>query len=357
MLACSWLLAVSEHGVTAVATFFAMISVVELVTSPISGWLADQYSRRRLAMIADSMRAAAAVALGACLHTETFYWSIWMSTLIFAGCDRLSLTATQSMIPKIGDGYPPTVGNSAACFFMQVGSLAAAASVGLSLLVLSPSVVMLTIAFFFAASVLSMACVSIKGIDPGGCENQSPPTLHIDVPLLRLCLIYCLLYTCGLLVSAIGPSFVFQELRGNAVDFGNLEISWSLGSIIGAVLLIPLSYFASSVRVEIVTLWVTAISFASLKALDLPWVLVAIGIIGVSYNLGKVAIEVRLQAVVPRRALGRAKGLAHCGAVTLGVILLGMIGLAGTSISPTTIFLLLSLAITVCTVLLLTLVR
>ncbi|NTF10671.1 MFS transporter [Agrobacterium rubi] len=303
------------------------------------------------------MRAAAAVVLGVFLNMENYLWAIWISTLIFAGCDRLSLTATQSMIPTVGNRYSPTVANSTAHFFMQVGSLTAAASVGFSLLIVEPVVVAFGIACFFATSVFFMGCVFPERTNHGVSERLSPPPLRIDAPLFGLCSVYCLLYACGLLISAIGPTLVFEELQGNALDFGNLESAWAVGSIFGAVLLVPLFYIARAVRLEILALCVTAISFASLKAFDFPWILLTICIVGASFNLGKVAVEVRLQSIVPSMALGRAKGFLHCSAVTIGVVLLGFIAIAGTSISPTTICLIFSLIIMVSTALLLTLLR
>jgi MFS family permease len=343
--------------VSAVATFFATISVVEMIASPISGWLSDRYDRRSLATVADAMRACAAITLGVFLNTESSFWVIWISIPVFAACDRLSLTASQSMIPKVSDGYSPAVANSTSYFSMQVGSLAAAAAVGYSLSMFSPMVVTSAIACFFATSVFCMSCVFSDRTDNGFRENRPPPPLRIDAPLFRLCLVYCLLYACGLLISAVGPSLVLEELQGNALDFGHFESAWSVGSIVGSVLLIPLFSIKRLARLEIVALWVTAIVFASLKVFDFPWILVAICIVGASYNLGKVAIEMSLQSIVPCMALGRAKGVLHGSAVAIGVIMLGLIAIAGTSVSPTTIFLIFSLVITLCTALLLRLLR
>ncbi|EHS52932.1 putative transporter protein [Rhizobium sp. PDO1-076] len=163
--------------------------------------------------------------------------------------------------------------------------------------------------------------------------------LHVDARLVYLGAVYAFLFTGGMLVSVVGPGFVLEELRGDAVDFGQLESAWSAGSILGVLLLMPLVRVVKICVLQLVALALTAMFFALLKVLDLPLVLVAFAILGVLYNLGRVGVEVMLQSTVPGPALGRAKGAVHCVGVLLGLVLFGIIAAVADDIPPSTIFL------------------
>ena len=89
---------------------------------------------------------------------------------------------------------------------------------------------------------------------------------------------------------------------------------------------------------QLVSLSITACSFAMLKVLDLPWSLLIFAVLGVLYNLGRVATEVMLQSCVPIGALGRAKGTLHSAGVLLGVILFGFVAAIGDTMYPSSIF-------------------
>ncbi len=347
-VACSWLLVVSGGGVSSVATFFMASSVTEMLASPVCGWMCDRFDRRRLAVIADAVRGASAAVLCLLSGMEDFYWFIWLSTIVFATSDRLALTAMQSMVPQVAGRHSLPVANSYTFFFMQVGSLVAAASVGIILFTSTSVVSVLVIALCFTGSVTCMLFVAYEAEGRSAGNNQACGSLRFDAALVRLGLIYCLLYIGGLLISAVGPSLVFEELQGNALDFGHLESVWSAGSILGAVLLVPIARATQSGTLQIVVLGITAVSFALIKLSDFPMLLLVICVLGTSYNLGRVAIEVALQSTVPCYALGRAKGLLHCAAMTVGVVVLAMIAIFPGATAPTTIFLIYSVLIILC---------
>lgn len=168
---------------------------------------------------------------------------------------------------------------------------------------------------------------------------MQPSSLVIDPQFLCLGAIYALLYTGGMLVSAIGPSFVFDEHGGNAIDFGQLESSWSAGSILGALLLIPLVHAARVPALQFAILGVSAVSFALLKALDPPLTLIAFATLGTLYNLGRVALEVMIQSSVSSATLGRAKGVLHSVGVLLGVVLFAVVSVVADDVPPSSLFL------------------
>lgn len=339
LLACSWLLVAQGSGSASVAVFFAVISVTELLASSIAGWMADRWDRRRLYMIADGMRSATLVGLGVFMTIADIPAAIWMSAALFATCDRIALTASQSMIPGVADRVSLSTANSVVFFIMQSGSLVAAALTGFLLHMSTPTHTFTLLAAAFALSVGFMLAVRQH---KGPCAPNSPrqrTKLEIDAAMVELAAIYALLYTGGVLVSVVGPSFVFEEKAGTAIDFGTLESAWSAGSIVGALLLIPLIRTAKIPTLQLAILAMTACAFALLKVLDLPWSFLIFALLGGLYNLGRVAVEVRLQSTIGGGALGRAKGALHSVAVLFGVMLFGVVALLGDQMIPSSIFL------------------
>jgi MFS family permease len=338
-IACAWILVVAGQGSLAVAAFFAIVSVVELFVSPVAGWLADRYDRRALYLTADAIRFVGASVMAILLVSTGSLWLIWVSAALFAVFDRIALTASQCMIPAVGIGLTSATANSAVFFLLQSGSLCAASLVGFLLHALPPSITFATMAMAFAVSVLCMLFVKREPVCiRSGSQTQCEP-LVIDVHLLHLAAVYALLYTGGMLVSVVGPSLVFDELKGNALDFGHLESAWSAGSILGVVLLVPFVRAAKISALQLGVLILTASFFAILKVLTLPSIFVAFAILGVLYNLGRVGVEVTLQSLVGKGALGRAKGFIHCGAVSLGLLLFGAIAISAAQVPPSTVFL------------------
>ncbi|WP_331842082.1 MFS transporter [Rhizobium leguminosarum] len=337
-IACAWILVVSGHGSSAVAAFFAFVSITELIASPIAGWMSDRYDRRVLYVTADAVRLAGASALAAMIMYDP-QWAILLSAIVFAASDRVALTASQCMIPSVGNGLNIPTANSLVFFLMQSGSLCAASLTGFLLYVSTPTFTFTAMAVAFALSTICMQFVRRGDAPRHSLADPIRSPLHIDARLLFLGAVYALLYTGGMLISVVGPSFVFEELRGNAIDFGHLESAWSAGSILGVLLLIPLVRVAKICVLQLVILALTALFFAVLKVLDLPLILVAFAILGVLYNLGRVGGEVMLQSTVPGPTLGRAKGAVHCVGVLLGLILFGIIAAVADDIPPSTIFL------------------
>lgn len=338
-IASAWILVANGLGTAVVAAFFATISVTELLTSPFAGWIADRYDRRYLYIAADVARLVGASALAVLLIAEEPRWVLLLSAVLFATSDRIALTTSQSMIPAIGARLSLPTANSLYFFLMQSGSLVAAAIAGVLLHLSPPTITFAALAVAFALSVCFMLAVRGEFHSCGRGEVQHEPALVIDAQFLQVGANYALLYTGGVLVSVIGPSFVFDELAGNSIDFGYLESAWSAGSIIGALLLIPLVRAIRISRLQLGVLGLTVFAFATLKVLNLPWTLLTFAVLGALYNLGRVGIEVTLQSIVPGGALGRAKGALHSVGVLLGVILFGVIAVISDEILPSTIFL------------------
>lgn len=346
LFACAWILVSSGGGSASVAVFFAIISVTEILASPLAGWMADRWNRCSLYMIAESVRFLAIALLGCMPSTADLNWTIWISAFVFAICDRIVLTSSQSMIPAVAPHISLPSANSIVFFLMQTGALAAATLIGTLLLCLTPQDTFIALSIGFVASICLMLPIRQNN---STLRDERPVVLGkwpFDTNLAQIGAIYALIYTGGVLVSVIGPSFVLKELAGSAIDFGHFETAWSAGSIFGALILIR---FARGIRLsslKIAVVVMTACAFSILKVTMLPWSLVVIAVLGMLYNLGRVAIEVTLQSSLAANALGRAKGAIHSVAVLLGVVLFGFIAIYGDKVPPSSFFLAYSIVLT-----------
>lgn len=347
-VACAWILVASGDGSATVAAFFAIVSLTELLVSPGAGWISDRFDRRRVFIVADFVRCLAA----AIMASTSSAWLICWSAVLFACCDRIALTTSQAMIPMVGKHLASSTSNSVTFFFMQAGGLLAAILVGVLLHITPAAMVFIMISTAFALSVGCMWAAVADGGSYTPTRTQDRMKLPMDPRLVHLGAVYAILYGGGLLVSIMGPGFVFDELSGDALDFGALESAWSAGSIIGAILLIPLARFAQQGFLLIAILFFTALLFASVKLSILPWSLLIFAALGVVYNFGRVAVEVILQTIAPHGALGRAKGLFHCAGVSVGLIIFGLVSLSGDRFSPSTVFLMFSAVVSIMAIIL-----
>lgn len=289
-------------------------------------------------MISDGVRFSVIVLLGIMPDVADLNWTIWISAVVFAIADRVALTSSQSMIPVVAAHISPSSANSKVFFLMQAGSLAAATLIGILLSSLTPNDTFIVLSIGFAASVCLMWPLRQGYLNSRQERPDAPQKWPFDANLARIGMIYALLYTGGVLVSVIGPSFVLTELAGSANDFGHLETAWSAGTIFGALILIRLTHNMKLAALQIAVVVMTACAFALLKVTLLPWALAVIAVLGMLYNLGRVAIEVTLQSSLPSNSLGRAKGVIHSFAVLLGVMLFGSIAIYGDKVPPSCFF-------------------
>lgn len=338
-IACAWILVAAGHGSAAVAVFLAIVSATELGASLVVGICADRLDRRRLNIVADYTRCAASLGTASALLYLDVFLTICLSAIFFSLCDRVALTTSQSMIPAVAGSRSLAAANSLVFFAMQVGNLGAALLSGILLHRYSPTLTFAILSGFFFISACFMLPMRPEQASVLGNGVAAPPTTahNIDLRLLRISAVYGLLYASAVLVSVMGSSFIFTEQRGNAVDFGHIEAVWSAGSILGAVLLVPLNRTKTSV-LHLMNLGATAVLLMTLTLLHTPWTLIVFAALGILYNLGRVSVEVSVQSIVSDDALGRAKGIVHSAGVALGLLVFGITAVVGDKINPSTIF-------------------
>ncbi|RWA78296.1 MFS transporter [Mesorhizobium sp.] len=336
-IASAWILVDAGCGSTGVATTLAIVSAVEFVASPLVGVAADRFNRRRLAIAADLSRFAIMLTTACALLYKDVFPTICLSAVLFAFCDRMALTSSQSMIPVVARDGDLAAANSTVFFVMQFGCLGAALLFGPLLSERSPAPAFTVIAVFFLVSATALSSMRLS-VASGNVSGAKSFAFNVDLGLLRLFAVYALLYGGAVLVSATGSAFVFEEQNGTAVDFGHVEATWSVGSLMGAVLAVRLTRTISLHKLHFVLLGATALSLMALPLLSLSWSLIVFAALGFVYNLGRVSVEGILQSRVCDSALGRAKGLMHCFAVALGLLIFSITAAAGDRVFPSTIF-------------------
>lgn len=333
----AWILVERGYGTAGVATFLAIASIVEFIASPLAGVAADRFDRRCLNVAADLSRFVVMLATACALLYMDVFLIVCLSAVLFSFCDRVALTSSQSMIPVIADGRDLVASNSAVFFVMQFGNLGAALLAGPLLHQRSPALPFTVLAAFFLFSAGCLALMRLESVSRDLRVAKISAAL-IDPSLRRLIVVYALLYTSAVLVSVMGSSFVFQEQKGTAVDFGYLEAAWSAGSLIGAVSLCRIERAMSTHARHLLLLGLTALVLMALTSLPTPWTVILFATIGFLYNLGRVSVEVTLQSHVSVYLLGRAKGIMHSVAVVLGLLVFGIAAAAGDRAFPSTIF-------------------
>lgn len=336
-IASAWIVVERGYGTAGVATFLAIASIVEFIASPLAGVAADRIDRRRLNVAADLSRFVVMLATACALLYMDVFLIICLSAALFSFCDRVALTSSQSMIPVIAAGRDLVASNSTVFFVMQFGNLGAALLAGPLLHQRSPALPFAVLAAFF---LFSAGCLALMRLEPVSRDVRVAKIAAalIDPSLRRLIVVYALLYTSAVLVSVMGSSFVFQEQKGTAVDFGYLEAAWSAGSLIGAVSLCRIERAMSIHARHLMLLGLTALVLMALASLRTPWTVILFAALGFLYNLGRVSVEVTLQSHVSVYLLGRAKGIMHSVAVALGLLVFGIGAAVGDQAFPSTIF-------------------
>lgn len=325
------------YGSAGVATVLAIVSIVELIASPLVGVATDRFDRQQLNVAADLCRLLVALATaGALLYVDPFL-TLCLSAAFFSFYDRVALTASQAMIPALARGRDLVTLNSIVFFVMQSGSLGAALLAGPLLQEHSLALPFTVLAASFLVSASCLTLVRLKLVS-GAVRVAKISAIPIDLGLLRLVAVYALFYAGAVLVSVMGSSFVFQEQKGTSVDFGYLEAAWSVGSLIGAASLIRIERTMSAHALLLILLGLSALVLMALTSLRPPLTVILFAALGFLYNLGRVSVEVTLQSRVSDYLLGRAKGAMHTAAVALGSVVFGIVAIVGDRALPSMMF-------------------
>lgn len=339
LLAAAWILAQASDSAHAVAEFFLIASITELLASPLAGLAADRFNRTHVYQVTEIARFAVIVLTGLAVNGSHRDMALYISAALFSICDRISLTAFQALLPAVSSSTPIMNASALAFFMVQLGNLAAALLCGLLFAVVGSQFVFFLLAFFS----LMGAAVSYAG-GRGKCHKPAGPAHtrgafpRLDGNLLRLAADYSLLYGTGVLVSVMGAAYILQDLKGSVADYGIMEACWSLGSIFGALL--PVIGFAAVRQqlMHLVLLQAIAVALMCVWVSAAPLHLLIFVLIGAGFNAGRVGVEAWLHRHVRPAEQGRAKGFLHSVAMALAILIFALCATLAKGKSPASVF-------------------
>lgn len=320
-IVCAWTLVKSGLGSSAVATFLLVVSLSEILASPIVGKLVDHFDRHMLNIISDVMRALAIFATAVFVYYDSIFMAVGVSAVVLSALDRLSLTASQALVPTLSRGQTLAMANSWFFGMTQCGNFAAAFIAAFLLENLPPAFAIAALVPWFVLSSSSLILMGCRGRKDGPADPRlRDDTGTIGRRFARFCLVYTLLYGAALLTSVLGAGYVFEEHAGDATDFALLEAAWSTGSIVGAFVLPAAQRWVGTRVLELMALAGSAAAMALLKFVGMPWSFVLFFSLALFHQLGSANLEVMVQFAVPTRALGRTKGVIHSIGVGAGLL-------------------------------------
>ncbi|NEI74875.1 MFS transporter [Rhizobium lusitanum] len=351
----TWILAIDGKAAGSIALFLALGSVVEFTASTPAGHLVDRFDRRFLCMASDLARILILLATSTTLVLGDADYALYGSIILYAIADRVYLIASSAIVPSIALPENLMSFNSLAYIAMQMGNLLAAAVAGWFLCAGSQMLCFLFAAGTFAGSALIMTRLPIGNFHFTGDRqhrSEDPSLYSSDVdrppkaPFLLL-VSYVLIYAMGMLTSALISKFVQLELSGGAIDFGNLEAYWAAGAIVSMLLL---GRFRQAdgriIPIILVLAGMVMAGFHFTRSLDLALVLMAV--LGASYNLVRVLVDVEVQRRVSNAKLGRVKGSMHVMCMGFSLALYAILAIVGQTIQPSATFLIFGGGMIVC---------
>lgn len=342
-----WMLAASGTNAGSIALFLALGSISEFLASAPAGYFVDRFDRRRLCMASDGLRIVILLMTSAALILGRADYALYGSVIFYAMADRLYLTASSAMVPSITRSESLVAVNSQAYVAMQIGNMLAAIATGWLLSAAPRTTCLLFASGTFAISILSMSRTAIGYRSIADEQNRpsqaSSETSEVEgasrVPL-RLVVSYVLIYTMGMLISALISKFVLEELQGSALEFGMLEFYWAAGAIISMLILTCRRFSKANGRViPIIVLLSGAAMAVFYPTRDLNVSFALMALLGAGYNLSRVLIDVEIQRLVSSARLGRAKGRMHATCMALSLLVYAGLAVSGDALGPSAAFL------------------
>ncbi|MGK9086126.1 MFS transporter [Brucella intermedia] len=331
----------SENDARVVPFLLFASTLSQFLVSGISGHIADVADRRYLVMGMDAARAVIVALTGYAVLADIGVTALILSAALYSAADRGYLTAMQSVIP----GLPRSAvtANSASYLMMQSGTFLGAALAGFLLNFLSYGAALSLISSMF---ILSGAFLGAKRsfsfnknrTETGDFERPKyfssiGPLIENKLFLPTLC--YSFSFGVGIFVNALLAVYVLNELNGNAVLFSKLESAWALGGVLICLVL------AAGSGSALLKPGQTGFLFFSGIALVLLWIIplripvaILLVLLGVTYNLSRIGLDVHVQHNVHPAFIGRARGAINSIATGLGLLIYVLIAMVGDAMLP-----------------------
>ncbi|NEJ03490.1 MFS transporter [Rhizobium ruizarguesonis] len=343
----AWIATDVSNSASALAILLALGSAAELLTSNVGGALVDRFDRRLVCIGCDLSRLGLMLSTGLAFLFGDPLIVLYVSWTIFAIIDRTYSTALQAMIPSIVRPENLSSFNSVSYVAMQTGNLIAAIVMGSILAAIGRDLTPFLPGAFFSLSMLGLLAIFWQqplSFSQRGSKRDSVrrldllPTTFTVHPLKAIAVIYALIYSMGMLVSVLGSAYVIHELEGSALQFGYLEAGWAFGSIAGCAIFLFGSALSrrGTVLLHLALAGIILSGFWVLQSF--PVALVQMMFLGLSYNMARVLIDVRVQSTIPIGMMGRVRSQIHTICVAIGLLAYAIIGVIGDAFRPSEIF-------------------
>jgi MFS family permease len=321
-------------GATAVGLVALLRFLPSAAVAPFAAVLADRYSRQRVMLIADAIRAIALAGAGAVALADGPALAVYGLAALVAVVSTAFQPAQAALIPTLArNPQELTAANVASSTVESVGSFAGPALGGLLLAVTSPGVVFAATAGAFVWSALNVARIPST---PPPREDAAEEALHREVlagfqaiyrvPSLRLVVG---LYSAQTLVAgALNVLVVVAALE--LLDLGRagpglLNSAVGIGGLIGAGValgLVGLRGLGTAFAFGLLLWGIPLILFGAWP--ETAAALVFLGLLGVGNTLVDVSGLTLLQRTAPEQVLGRVFGVLESlvvGTLGLGAII------------------------------------
>lgn len=340
-LTIGWLVLDQTGSVFLTAVSFAIRSAPNLVFGPISGAIADRYSRRRVLMITAGVKGLIAVGLWLlALQPDVFIWGVMALVALAGVTSAFELPSQQALAVDVVGRRNAANGVAMLSVAMRAVGAAGALIGGVLIVSLGVGSVFFLCGLAFAAGGLAVSRVivdqptaSIERAGQGAIglirSTFGGIRLMLGIPIVATLLMFAMVVeVLGFTYQTVMPSLAEDVLGVGAVGLGALTAMAAIGGLAGSVLITLLSDFGRKgvIAIGIIILYgfgLIALGVSELFPLSLL-IVAAVGIMASSFD----ALQwTMLMENVPDDMRGRAMGgwifaigFGWAGSLELGII-------------------------------------
>ena len=347
-VAILWYVLSSTGSVALVGVINAVSLLPSILVRPVAGVYADTLNRRDL-MIASNLFQGAVTAIMAALYLLGFlsFFALGILVLALLGGAQFFQAAFGAIFPRLvtkdeiaaANGLSALTGSTNQSFSYAFGGAI------LALLGVSVSIVYDSFTFFFAALMVFFVVRSLGNIerahaDDSEGEVQRPSfgkrfvegARYVkESALLKEFLVFVLLVNMLLVgLSSIQPAFVKQNLHGDALAYGIVLASSSVGSILGSLAIGKVNLRGYVGKLLFAGAFVTGLLVAAVGlTVNIPEAVSVYFIIGLVITMVNVSLGIMMQTMVPNEIRGRTSTITGSLSTVpqpLAALLFGFLG-------------------------------
>lgn len=345
-VALLWLVWVTTNSTALVGLTQAAVLVPAVAAAPIAGVYADKLNRRNVMIAGNLSQGVITAALSVLYFVNylTFPPLLLLVLLLYTGAQFVR-AANGAIIPSIVSKENLGAANGLFSLTTSANQLASYAVGGIAILAIgyTASIAYDSFTFFFAAVMLTFVAKSYgearsqtSGPNPGA-RSGFLNDFREGLSYVRKSRLFLELIALGILVNFFGAGvttlfapFVKVQLGGDVLSYGLVLSSFSLGLMVGAVVVGKMNFRRYVGKLLIFSLSATGllIALAGL-AQTVPEGLVAFAGIGALSGIVNIPISVMVQTQVPREILGRAgtvMGALLSAALPVSALTFGWLG-------------------------------